>query len=36
MHRPLSDVFVVYTETRLDGARPDRSVALRYTHLLSF
>ena len=36
MHRPLSDVFVVYTETRLDGARPDRSVALKYTHLLSF
>jgi hypothetical protein len=36
MHRPLSDVFVVYTETRPDGARADRSVALKYTHLLSF
>jgi hypothetical protein len=36
MHRPLSDVFVVYTETRPDGAAPARSLALKYTHLLSF
>jgi hypothetical protein len=36
MHRPLSDVFVVYTETRPDGAPAVRSVALKYTHLLSF
>jgi hypothetical protein len=36
MHRPLSDVFVVYTETRPDGAPTVRSVALKYTHLLSF
>ncbi|MEO5824040.1 MAG: DUF5916 domain-containing protein [Vicinamibacteraceae bacterium] len=36
MHRPLSDVFVVYTETRPDGSPAVRSVALKYTHLLSF
>jgi len=36
MHRPLSDVFVVYTDTRPDGAPAARSVALKYTHLLSF
>ena len=36
MHRPLSDVFVVYTETRPNGAPTVRSVALKYTHLLSF
>ncbi len=33
MHRPLSDVFVVYTETRPDDAPVVRSVALKYTHL---
>jgi hypothetical protein len=36
MHRPLSDVFVVYTDTRPNGAPTVRSVALKYTHLLSF
>jgi hypothetical protein len=36
MHRPLSDVFVVYTDTRPAGAPTVRSVALKYTHLLSF
>ena len=29
MHRPLSDVFVVYTDTRPDGAPAARSVALK-------
>ncbi|MBI4442389.1 MAG: carbohydrate binding family 9 domain-containing protein [Acidobacteria bacterium] len=37
IHRPLSDIYVVYNEQRdtlLD--RNDRSVTLKYTHLLNF
>ena len=38
IHHPLSDLFVVYNETRPfdDGVLPSRSVAVKVTHLLSF
>jgi hypothetical protein len=38
IHHPLSDFYVVYNDnrdTRIDG-RNDRSLTLKYTHLLSF
>jgi hypothetical protein len=38
IHRPLSDLFLVYTEERptLGSAQTDRVISLKYTHLLSF
>ena len=36
MHRPLSDVFVVVNDTRLPSGPRTRSVAFKFTHLLSF
>jgi hypothetical protein len=36
VHRPLSDVFVVYTDTRTPETSPLRTLAVKYTHLLSF
>lgn len=37
IHHPLSDLFVVYNETRSrSGALPSRSVVVKLTHLLSF
>ena len=40
IHRPLSDLFVVYNEQRLtDQATPlapGRGLILKYTHMLSF
>jgi hypothetical protein len=38
IHHPLSDLFVVYNETRPfdDGVLSSRSVAVKLTHLLSF
>ncbi len=40
IHRPLSDLFVVFKEQRLTDARtpiaPGRGLILKYTHLLSF
>jgi hypothetical protein len=38
IHHPLSDLFVVYNETRPSdaGVLPSRSVAVKLTHLLSF
>lgn len=38
IHHPLSDLFVVYNETRPfdGGVLPSRSVAVKLTHLLSF
>ena len=38
IHRPLSDLFVVYNEQRdVSGAgRTDRAFTIKYTHLLSF
>jgi hypothetical protein len=38
IHHPLSDLYVVYNETRPfdDGVLPSRSVAVKLTHLLSF
>ena len=38
IHHPLSDLFVVYNETRPfdDGVLPSRSLAVKVTHLLSF
>ena len=38
IHRPLSDLFVVYTEDRptIDAGRVERVISLKYTHLLDF
>jgi hypothetical protein len=38
IHHPLSDLFVVYNETRPTGTtlRPSRSLTVKLTHLLSF
>jgi uncharacterized protein DUF5916 len=36
MHRPLSDLFVVYTDQRPAAVPATRSLAVKYTHLLSF
>jgi hypothetical protein len=38
IHHPLSDLFIVYNETRPfdDGVLTSRSVAVKVTHLLSF
>jgi hypothetical protein len=36
VHRPLSDIFVVVNETRPATGSPTRSLAVKYTHLLSF
>jgi hypothetical protein len=38
IHRPLSDLYVVYTEERptLGPTQTDRVVSVKYTHLLSF
>lgn len=36
MYRPLSDVFVVFNETRTAGQRPQRAVIAKYTLLLAF
>jgi hypothetical protein len=35
-YRPLSDFFLVYNDTRVAGAIPQRTVALKHTLLLSF
>ena len=35
MHRPLSDIYVVWNETRLPGVTA-RALMLKYTHMLSF
>ena len=37
IHRPLSDIFVVYNEQRDTFLREsDRSLIVKYTHLLNF
>jgi hypothetical protein len=38
IHHPLSDLFIVYNETRPAGTRllPSRSLTVKLTHLLSF
>jgi hypothetical protein len=36
MHRPLSDVFIVLNDTRLPAGVRNRSIAFKFTHLLSF
>jgi hypothetical protein len=36
MHRPLSDVFIVLNDTRLPSGVRNRSIAFKFTHLLSF
>jgi hypothetical protein len=38
IHHPLSDLFIVYNETRPTGTRlpPSRSLTVKLTHLLSF
>ncbi len=38
IHRPLSDVFVVYNEQQLTNAdvRPGRGLIVKYTHMLAF
>jgi hypothetical protein len=38
IHRPLSDIFVVFNEDRptFDGALPNRALSLKYTHLIAF
>ncbi len=39
IHRPLSDVFVVYNEQQItdgDGVPPGRAVIVKYTHMFSF
>jgi hypothetical protein len=35
MHRPLSDIYVVWNETRAPG-NPQRALLLKYTHLVAF
>jgi hypothetical protein len=35
MHRPLSDIYVVWNETRAAGD-DRRALLLKYTHLLAF
>lgn len=35
MHRPLSNIYVVWNETRQDGVT-RRALLLKYTHLLAF
>jgi hypothetical protein len=35
IHRPLSDIYVVWNETRLPGVR-RRALLLKYTHMLAF
>jgi len=35
-YRPLSDVYLVYTETRTNGRQTQRTVVLKHTLLLSF
>jgi len=35
IHRPLSDIYVVWNETRVDGS-VQRAVLLKYTHLVAF
>ncbi len=38
IHRPLSDLFVVYTEDRptIDAGQVERVISLKYTHLIDF
>jgi hypothetical protein len=36
MHRPLSDVFIVLNDTRFPSGVRNRSIAFKFTHLLSF
>lgn len=36
MHRPLSDVFIVLNDTRMPSGVSTRSIAFKFTHLLSF
>jgi hypothetical protein len=36
IHRPLSDIYVVWNETRLPGELPRRALMLKYTHLVAF
>jgi len=39
IHRPLSDIFVVYNEQQItdrDGVPPGRAVIVKYTHMFSF
>jgi hypothetical protein len=38
IHRPLSDLFLVYTEDRLtlNAGQVERVISLKYTHLLDF
>jgi hypothetical protein len=35
IHRPLSDIYVVWNETRLPGDT-RRALMLKYTHLIAF
>ena len=36
IHRPLSDIYVVWNETRLPGSSPQRALLMKYTHLIAF
>ena len=38
IHRPLSDLFVVYNEQKLTNGdlRPGRGLIVKYTHMLAF
>jgi len=36
IYRPLSDFYIVYNDTRVAGGRPQRTVAIKHTLLLSF
>jgi hypothetical protein len=36
IHRPLSDVFIVLNDTRMPSGVSARSIAFKFTHLLSF
>jgi hypothetical protein len=36
IHRPLSDIYVVWNETRLPAESPRRALMLKYTHLVAF
>ena len=36
IYRPLSDFYIVYNDTRVAGAIPQRTIALKHTLLLSF
>ena len=36
IHRPLSDIYLVWNETRLPGGNTQRALLMKYTHLIAF